>query len=278
MKRHPYMGPACLGCPFMPSLNLLRYDEIRKRAGGELRILFSYLDTDEGTAIYHNAGLFLGNLEDSVIGLIDALVEKKIAVLHGFFWASIGDLKASLLLAFTGHSRQAKVSLRTALELFFWGLYFQYKKEVSREKAEELFEKWLEGTRDRPRFMSSIEELKNKGVITENTYSEVKDLYSELSKYIHAFLGSEFERVALGEEGPARPSSANMSLEELYDWYLAFGRTCYAIIQGLLDAIKYFSVKIPERTLKGILLLAKIYEKGPIKEPLDFVDCPFLKN
>ena len=84
----------------MPSLNLLRYDEVRKEAGGELRILLSYLDNPRAASIYHNCGLMLGSLEDLVIGLIEVLGNRgNLTYLHSFAWDSLEGLQSQHALS-----------------------------------------------------------------------------------------------------------------------------------------------------------------------------------
>ena len=186
------MGIPCMSCPFMPSLNLLRYDEVREKAGGELRILASYLETDVGSAIYHNVGLTLGSLEDFAVGLAPLMkVDKKVAYLHMTLWDSIGDLKSSLLLAFTGHFRRAMVLLRVSLELAILGVYISVKARTSREEELKEYMEYVlgyreglrEGIRQRfgTRFNKILDELKKADLMDDDMCDECRDLYRDLS-------------------------------------------------------------------------------------------------
>jgi len=274
----------------MPCLNILRYDERRREAGGELRILMSILESEKGCIIYHNTGLILGSLEDYVIGLIPLMdSDKNFAYLHACLWDAIGDLKSSLWLAFTGRFRGAMISLRSALELSVFGVNLSFKaKEYDEEKLEEyinyqlgIIEELHEDLKRKfqYRFSGMLCELESRGYLPSDIKERCSRLYKELSKYVHTFKGGESYRAMFKDiESVARPSSASISMEELWDWYGYFGRVSIAICSVTLRYLAKNRLELPERSQNAIGLLSELFEKGPQDSPLPWVDCPFLRE
>ncbi|MHC1627889.1 MAG: hypothetical protein ACXQTI_03550 [Candidatus Nezhaarchaeales archaeon] len=268
----------------------MRYDEVRKEAGGELRILISLLESEVGCIIYHNAGLILGSLEDYVIGMNSLITSyEELTYLHACLWDAVGDLKSSLWLIFTGHLRGAMMSLRSSLELSILGIYLSFKAKMYETKELDKYINYLLGIIEEDEdlkkkfvftFWRMLCELESKGYISPDTKNRCYTLYSDLSKYVHTFKGGEPYRAMLERiNSIARPSSASINVEELLNWYVHFAKVSAVIVLATSEyLLERNGIKLPRRSEDAASLFLKIIEKGPTIEPLPWVDCPFLRE
>lgn len=264
----------CIECSFIPSLNLFRKDDVRKKeAGGEWYVLYLTLSTRKGLAIYHNSGGLIGSLEDILMGLHNSLLRKASDV-HIFLWHAIRDLKASLFFAFCGRYRNALATLRSSLEFLFTGIYFQSLKR-NQEEYEKEWKNWIKGKNN---FFGKGKKCINDAQIK----NEAGKLYGELSQAVHVFIKDEFEIVVEKCKKPARPASAFFETEFLEEWFDYFIRLIFIFHQLIPRLIEDYKLRETKRSKGGLRLVKRLLENLKIKnnrnKPLNFVSCPKLKD
>lgn len=266
----------CLYCPFMPSLNLFRKDDLReKEAGGELYVLSLTLNNPVSSAIYHNAGGVIGSLEDILIGFHKSLLRKAF-IMDIFLWHFLRDLKASLFFVSCGRYKQSISTLRSALELIFTGIYFQDLKE--RGKKEEFDKEWKEWfLGKRKGYFAEGKKISN---LSENQKEKIGKLYGELSRRVHGIINDEFEIVTTKGKPPARPSSAFFDIEFLKEWFDYFIQIA-RIFNWIFPKILFkYSLRETKRSKKGLKLFKELLQRLKKKEEkvkfLSFVNCPRL--
>jgi hypothetical protein len=266
------IAPDCMHCPFMPSLDLYRTDEVRKDAGGELYILGSLVNEPQALAIYHNTGGLIGSLEEILVDCQELI--ETMTCIHMFMWHSIRDLKASAFLAFSGRYRQALMVLRSALELIFAGIYFQELNDCNgEEKLNNEWVKWWKGKKTDVFSKGKIYAVK-KGFLTKEAGEIAGQLYGELSKAVHGLIRDEFEEIDRKDKKPARPASAFYDIEFLKDWF----KYLLQIVTIVQYVARSLSPQLSERGKKGLKLLENITRALQVneQEALPFVDCPRL--
>jgi len=265
----------CSFCAFMPALHLHREDEIREDAGGELRILQLTLKSRVGAAIYHNTGGLIGCLEDIIIGSYKEILQNAL-FMHIFFWHSLRDLKASAFLAFCGRYKQATATLRSALELFFTGIYLQHvENRKGTETADTLFDKWLKRKREARVFIDEGKKASVEiGLLDKEQANKVGKLWGLLSKAVHTLVMDEYEIVSGEGKFPARPASAFFNEGFLKQW---FG-FLLDIVKIEVKIIKSLPIMLSEKSINSIRMITKIIEKVESSpyEPHQFVKCPKL--
>lgn len=263
----------CTLCPFIPSLDFYRQDEVRKEdAGGELRILNLTLTSPAGMATYHNAGGLLGSLEDIFIGLGKELLSNK-AWMEMFLWHSVRDLRTSAFFAFCGRYRQAFMVLRSALELIFTGIYFQNLEDKGdRGKLENEWQQWWK--KKSKSFGEGLRTSMKAGLLSKGVRKDAGRLYSDLSKAVHTLVRDEYEMIVDKDRSPARPASSFFNPEFLEEWFGILLR----IIVIIREMILALHLKHTRRSRAGLDMLnniIKILQKGK-REALGFVKCPRL--
>lgn len=266
----------CKLCASMPALHLYRKDEVREEdAGGELRILQLTLKSSIGAAIYHNTGGLIGCLEDIIIGSYKEILENAL-FLHIFFWHSLRDLKASAFLAFCGRYKQATATLRSALELFFTGMYLQSVVDrEGEEKADTLFEKWLRMKKEAKTFLDEGKRVAiEMGLLSLEEANEVGKLWGLLSKAVHTLVMDEYEIVTRVGKFPARPASAFFNEEFLRQWF----EFLLDIVKTEVKVIRSLHLKFSEKSIDSIQMIMQIMEKLELSpyESQSFVECPKL--
>jgi len=260
--------PDCMRCPFMPSLNLFRPDEIRKDAGGELYNFGLTINEPQTMAIYHNVGGLIGSLEEILVDCQELI--ETMTYVHMFMWHSVRDLKASAFLSFSGHYRQALMVLRSALELLFIGIYFQTLNDRNGKELEREWNNWWEGKKG-SYFSKGKAYALEKRLLTTEAKNVPGRLYNELSKAVHGLIRDELEEI-MKDKKPARPASAFYDIEFLKDWFKYFLQIV-TIVQGIAQSL---SSHLGERGKKGLKLLKEITNalEDNKQEALPFVDCP----
>jgi len=265
------IGFDCMLCSFMPCLDLYRKDEIRgEEAGGELHILNLSLSSPIGSAIYHNSGLLLGSLEDILVDLVkenEIFFKKK--YLHIFLWHSLRDLKASIFIAFCGRYRQALMTLRSALEIVFAGVYLQsLEDEGKKDKLEKEWQRWWK--KKSSLFSEGLKVVSERRLLNQQ---EVGKLYGVLSKAVHKLVRDEWELIINKDKNPSRPSSAFYNEEFIQDWFdklIQVVRIIKDILSGVIaeHQKKIESMDFADRIIQEI--------QSDRKNRLAFVDCPRL--
>lgn len=125
--------------------------------------------------------------------LIDPIIElEEESYLKEVLFQSAKDLKASIFLAFSGHYRQAMQVLRCSFENLISGVYFHSdlcklrKNHASKKEFTDLegkFNRWKK--KGRVGIRASIEVLRRIDFLNRNEEKDWKDLYSDLSEFIH---------------------------------------------------------------------------------------------
>ena len=263
--------PDCMRCPFMPSLNLFRPDEIRKDAGGELYNFGLTINEPQTMAIYHNVGGLIGSLEEILVDCQEFI--KTMTYVHMFMWHSVRDLKASAFLSFSGRYRQALMVLRSALELLFIGIYFQTLNDRNGKELEREWDNWRKGKKG-SYFSKGKAYALEKRLLTTEAKNVPGRLYNKLSKAVHGLIRDELEEI-MKDKKPARPASAFYDIEFLKDWFKYFLQIV-TIVQGIVQSLSPY---LSERGEKGLKLLKDITKalKDNKQEALPFVDCPRLQ-
>lgn len=264
----------CTCCPFMPSLDLFRQDEIRKKeAGGELYVLYLTTSDPKAIAIYHNTGGLIGSLEDVLIGCIEHISE--VAYIHIFSWHFLRDLKASSFFAFCGRYKQASQILRSAIELIFTGIYFQELKDKGeKEKLNREWEKWMNGKKING-FSNGLKASMSRDLLTQKAKEATGKLYGNLSKSVHTLAREDGEIIVNTNKRPARPTSAFFNLEFLREWFEYLFQEVIVV-----DKILTLSFKHTKKSTEGLDMLNMIINglQKNKEEPLSFVECPKLKK
>lgn len=265
----------CTCCPFMPSLDLFRQDEIRKKeAGGELNVLYLTTTDPNAIAIYHNTGGLIGSLEDILIGYKERVSEA--GYIHLFSWHFLRDLKASSFFAFCGRYKQASQILRSAIELMFTGIYFQELKDKGEEeKLHSEWEKWMNGKKING-FSNGLRISMSRGLLTQKAKKDAGKLYGNLSKAVHTLIREDGEIIVSTNKRPARPASAFFNLEFLREWFEYLFQEVIIVYEMILA----LSLKPTEKSTEGLDMLSIIINglQKNKEKPLPFVECPKLKN
>jgi len=134
-----------------------------------------------------------GALLQATCFLVNPIIElEEKSYLEDVLYQSAKDLKASMFLAFSGHYRQAMQVLRCSFENLISGVYFHsdlrrlLKNGGAKEefvRLEERFNNWKKSGRVNIR--ASLEVLRRIGFLNRNEEKEWKELYSNLSRFIH---------------------------------------------------------------------------------------------
>jgi len=105
------------------------------------------------------------------------------------------DLRASAFLAFCGRYKQALSTLRSALELIFTGIYFQYaENEISEEKLEKNWIEWWE--KIGMFFGRGLKYTEKVGWLNHKTRKIAGNLYGNLSKAVHTMIKDDYYMIA----------------------------------------------------------------------------------
>jgi len=134
-----------------------------------------------------------GALLHTICSLVNSVIElEEKSYLKDVLYQSAKDLKASMFLAFSGHYRQAMQVLRCSFENLISGIYFHsdlcklLKNDGAKEEFVQLEEKFNDWKKSgRVNIRASIEVLRRIGFLNRNEEKEWKELYSNLSRFIH---------------------------------------------------------------------------------------------
>jgi len=182
----------CLRCSDVECLNLFAHSDESKNIGKELyvyNLVGLEVDKDQTFALYSCA---TGDVLFSLCFLVNSLYElDESEILAEVLLQIPRDLKASIFLAFSGHYRQANQVLRCCFENLISALYFQTdvgpikeEEESHRNKALKKFQDWKKGG-DIGDIGPKIEILRRDGFLSRDEETKWKQLYSDLSKFIH---------------------------------------------------------------------------------------------
>ena len=269
----------CDRCLEIDCLNLFDHRETPKNVGGELyiyRLLGKKVEEK-----YDEMSKYVcknGNLLRIVCFLVNPIFElEEESYLKDVLYQSAKDLKASTFLAFSGHYRQAMQVLRCSFENLISGVYFHSdlcqlrkrngtKKEIAR--LEKRFYDWKQSGRANIR--ASLEVLRRIGFLTRDEEKYWRELYSNLSRFIHTpeeYIFSVKHKDMLKDIRMTCPSTTYFSEDALRAWSTSFEEVFVAILKtvteyhpsvlktkpGRLAANQLRSVEekfgIPERTL-----------------------------
>ena len=120
----------CFKCQYLPCINL--YSDTKGRYG-ELYVLSKYKDVGIPPC---SIGVFMYSL----CQLTRYIYEKTQSPALEMYIQGLRDFKASIILLFTGHYRTSIALLRSVLEMFLVGIYFdaRYFSAENEKKAEEI--------------------------------------------------------------------------------------------------------------------------------------------
>ena len=120
----------CFKCQYLPCINL--YSDTEGRYG-ELYVLSKYKDVGIPPC---SIGVFMYSL----CQLTRHIYEKTQSPALEMYIQGLRDFKASIILLFTGHYRTSIALLRSVLEMFLVGIYFdaRYFSAENEKKAEEI--------------------------------------------------------------------------------------------------------------------------------------------
>ena len=257
----------CLECPLVPCINLRR---VAEEGAGELYVLESlrgqYPPCHSGILIY-------------VICRLHSLLPQLPS-----FWLilqSIRDLRTSTFLLITGHYRASLIILRSVLEVFLAGLYFDYKyftatsdeeKEMIINQIEQFYEEKYEVPKEELRevgfrferkrldYHFLLEWLFKKNVITGGLKNAINKIIGEVNDYIHV---KKLEVVKVS--CPRCPSLVKPDVDEYRNAVRLFQDTASILIEILLAHIKQFApdrLEIKEtHEVLGYLVTLKELEK-----------------
>ena len=233
----------CLECPFIPCINFRR---ITEEGVGELYVLETlhgqYPPCHSGVLIYVICQLH---------GQLPQLPSYRLLL------QSIRDLRTSAFLLITGHYRASLIILRSVLETFLAGLYFDYKyltamsdeeranvseqierfyKEEYEVPEEELKEVSLPLRRKRLDYHFLLEWLYKRRVISGSLKNKIGKIINEVNDHIHV------KRLEVIKPScPKCPSLVKVDLNEYANAIRLFQDVASILIEILLEYIELFA-------------------------------------
>ena len=258
----------CHRCPETKCLNLYHHSRKYENIGHELYI-YGLLG-NKMKEKFDELNRYVcrnGELLQATCFLVNPILEEKKSYLKDVLYQSGKDLKASTFLAFSGHYRQAMQVLRCSFENLISGVYFHsdlcelLEKGSTKEEFARLqrrFDDWKKSGRVNIR--TSIEALRRIGFLDRNEEQDWKDLYSNLSRFVHT--PEEYICRIRYEDVPIMWCIASTYLSEdaLRTWSNSFQEVFLAILKTVAEyhpfALETESGKIAVRDLRH---LAKKY-------------------
>lgn len=237
----------CHRCPEIQCLNLFDYLKKHKNVGGELYI-YKLLEKkmkekfDELNKYVCRNGELLGITCFLVNPIVDLEEE---SYLKDVLYQSAKDLKASMFLAFSGHYRQSMQVLRCSFENIISGVYFhselcELRKNDATEKdfarLEKRFNEWKKSGRVNIR--ASLEILRRIGVLDRNEEKDWKELYGNLSRFIHTpeeYVFRVKHKDVLKDIEMTCPSTTYFSEDALQAWSNSFEKVFVAILKTIVE-------------------------------------------
>lgn len=204
-----------------------------------------------------------GELLQAICFLVNPSIKEKKSYLKDVLYQSGKDLKASTFLAFSGHYRQAMQVLRCSFENLISGIYFHsdlcelLEKSATKEEFARLktrFDDWKKSGRANIR--ASIELLRRIGFLDRNEEQDWKDLYSNLSRFVHT--PEEYICRVRHEDVPIMSciASTYFSEDAIRTWSNSFQKVFLAILKTVVEyhpfALETKSGKLAIRALRVI--------------------------
>lgn len=218
----------CLECPYINGLNLKWKDPLDEHGGGEFYIQKKHVENLKSRVIIHNTFGVVGSLWDIWRKLIEKVEEVTFFSMH--LWQAISDLKASAFLVLSGRYREGYIILRSALDTFMYGNYFQIRNDKERTEEDKAdfnieFMAWQLGKlKCFPSFKEVVNEVNKNTVKDDELVKGIKESYSKLSRIVHTWRESDLERII--EDKVIRPPlhafSGYYSYEGLNNFYKEF--------------------------------------------------------
>lgn len=206
-----------------------------------------------------------GCLLQATCFLVNPITEsQEKSYLKDVLYQSAKDLKASLFLAFSGHYRQAMQVLRCSFENLISGIYYHsdlcelQKNDANKEEFARLegkFNRWKK--EGRVNIRASLEILCRIGFLNRNEERDWKELYSNLSRFIHTpeeYICRVKHKDVLKKM--ACPASTYFSEDSLQTWSNSFQKVFDAILKTIVEyhplALETESGKIAINDLQSI--------------------------
>ena len=258
----------CDRCPEIDCLNLFDHLRKHKNVGGELYIY--KLLSKKMKEKFDELNKYVcrnGNLLRVTCFLVNPVVElEEESYLKDVLWQSTKDLKTSLFLAFSGHYRQAMQVLRCSFENLISGVYFHSdlcelrKNDATKEefaRLEKRFNDWKKSGRVNVR--ASLELLRRIGFLDRNEEKGWKELYGNLSRFIHTpeeYVFRVKHKDVLKDVEMTCPSTTYFSEDALRAWSNSFEKVFVAILKTLVEyhpsVLKTESGKLAVKELRSI--------------------------
>ena len=266
----------CDRCPEINCLNLFNHLRKNKNVGGELYIY--KLLGKKMEEKYDELNKYVcknGELLNVICFLVNPITElEEESYLKDVLYQSAKDLKASMFLAFSGHYRQAMQVLRCSFENLISGVYFHSdlcelrKNGATKEdfaRLEKRFNEWKK--RGRVNIRSSIEILRRIGFLDRNEEKNWKELYDNLSRFIHTpeeYVFSVIHGDVLKDIQMTCPSTTFFSEDSLRGWSNSFQEVFVAILKIIIE-YHTFALKTKSGKL-AVKMLPSIEKKFGIRE------------
>lgn len=213
----------------LPALNFFWDDPQQYQAGGELRILELTKDNEHTRTLIENSAVVIGEVSDFLFWILREYEDDlPHALLHGFCWQALRDLRASMFLALCGRYRQANMLHRSAVETTAYGVYFEPKPDEKGEYAENgEYAAWISGKGgDEVPSFGDVKQAVRKldPPMSKDIADYLGRRWGEVSTVIHAPRGGDIDKVMHTEEGksPIHPWSAYFDVEQAKQWYENF--------------------------------------------------------
>jgi len=259
----------CHRCPEIDCLNLFDHLKKYENVGGELYIYELLGKKMEEKYDELNKHVCMnGELLGATCLLVNPIVEleEEESYLKDVLWQSAKDLKASMFLAFSGHYRQAMQVLRCSFENLISGVYFHSdlcelrKSNATKEefvRLEKKFNDWKKSGRVNIR--ASLEVLQRIGFLSRNEEKKWRELYSNLSRFIHTpeeYVFRVKHKDIIKDCEITCPSTTYFSEDSLRAWSNSFQKVFLAIWKAIVKyhpfALKARSGKIAVNKLRSI--------------------------
>ena len=258
----------CDRCPEIDCLNLFSHLRKHKNVGGELyiyRLLRKKMEEK-----YDELNKYVcknGNLLRIACFLVNPIAElEEESYLKDVLYQSAKDLKASMFLAFSGHYRQAMQVLRCSFENLISGVYFHSdlcllrKKNGTKEdfaRLQRRFNDWKKSGRANIR--ASLEVLRRIGFLTRDEEKYWRELYSNLSRFIHTpeeYIFSVKHKDMLKDIQMTCPATTYFSEDALGAWSTSFEKVFVAILKTIVEyhpsVLKTKSGKLAVKELRSV--------------------------
>lgn len=191
---HTNISKDCLKCSRIPCINLYDIHEEACLGEGEIRALEKFSNPFDHKL---HPPCLLGVAVNTLCEFLSALWfsdRKRTVPSTPFYLQGMRDLKATILLILTGHYRAAGAIMRSVLELYISGLYFdyQYLKAQSDDERNKIINEVKTGVRTNSSKwgFAFIKFLDRENVIRKETRANMGKLWNELCHYTHP---KEFE-------------------------------------------------------------------------------------